>query len=48
MTKSMPDEEPLMVGQAMIGNGSHKLRDLLSGLLLGQISDLLCGHPFPH
>jgi len=44
MTKRMPDEEPLMVAQPMVRNGSRDLRDLLSGLLLGQIGDLLCGH----
>ena len=36
MTKSMPDEEPLMVAQAMIGNGSHKLRDLFSAFFLAK------------
>ena len=45
MTKSTPDEKALMVAQSMIGNGSRNYWNLFSGLLLSQISDLLCGHP---
>jgi hypothetical protein len=42
MPKGMADQEALMIGEAMAGDGCRDLRDLHSGLFLGQLRDLLC------
>jgi hypothetical protein len=42
MPEGMANQEALMIGEAMTGDRGRDRRDLHSGLLLGQLRDLLC------
>ena len=42
MPEGMADKEALMIGESVAGDGCRDLRDLYSGLFLGQLRDLLC------